>query len=104
MDIAFYILTALIGLVLLWVLFLLSFQFLFIAFAPLKAKKCKGDGKLCRFAIIIPAHNESSVIEGTVKSLLHDLDYPKDLYDVYVCADNCTDNTADGSFHGFLRA
>ena len=93
MDIAFYILTALIGLVLLWVLFLLLFQFLFIAFAPLKAKKFKGDGKLRRFAIIIPAHNESSVIEGTVKSLLHDLDYPKDLYDVYVCADNCTDNT-----------
>ena len=47
-----------------------------------------------KFMAIIPAHNEASVIKNLVESLVA-LDYPKDLYDVYVIADNCTDNTAE---------
>lgn len=46
-----------------------------------------------KFMMILPAHNEESVIGNLVDSLQH-LDYPKDLYDIYVIADNCTDNTA----------
>ena len=46
-----------------------------------------------RFMAIIPAHNEEAVIENLVISLKNQ-DYPKDLYDIYVIADNCTDNTA----------
>jgi len=46
-----------------------------------------------RFAIFVAAHNEETVIGNIVRNLMS-LDYPKELYDVYVIADNCTDNTA----------
>lgn len=49
---------------------------------------------LKKFAIFIPAHNEEIVIENIVENLKQ-LNYPKDGYDVFVIADNCTDNTAD---------
>ena len=48
---------------------------------------------LKRFAIFIPAHNEEIVVENIVDNLKQ-LNYPKDSYDLYVIADNCTDNTA----------
>lgn len=47
-----------------------------------------------RFMAIIPAHNEENVVEELIESLKAQ-DYPKDLYDIYVIADNCTDRTAD---------
>lgn len=93
MDILFWILTALILLILLWVVFLLSFQFVFIIFGFLKPKVFPKAKSLRKFAIIIPAHNEAEVIVTSVRHLLTRLDYPRELYDVYVCADNCTDNT-----------
>lgn len=46
-----------------------------------------------KFAVFIPAHNEEIVIENIVDNLKQ-LNYPKDSYDIYVIADNCTDNTA----------
>ena len=46
-----------------------------------------------KFMAIIPAHNEEAVITNLVESLKNQ-DYDKDLYDIYVIADNCTDNTA----------
>ncbi len=46
-----------------------------------------------RFAIAIPAHNEANVIGNTVATLKK-LDYPQDLYDIFVVADFCTDDTA----------
>ena len=46
-----------------------------------------------KFMAIIPAHNEETVIANLVESLKNQ-DYDKDLYDIYVIADNCTDNTA----------
>ncbi|NLJ77066.1 MAG: glycosyltransferase family 2 protein [Peptococcaceae bacterium] len=46
-----------------------------------------------RFAIVVAAYNEEKVIGALIRNL-QDLDYPKELYDVYVVADNCTDNTA----------
>ena len=47
-----------------------------------------------RFMAIIPAHNEEAVVANLVESLKKQ-DYPKELYDIYVIADNCTDNTAE---------
>ncbi len=47
-----------------------------------------------RFMAIIPAHNEESVIANLVESLKNQ-DYPEELIDIYVIADNCTDRTAD---------
>ncbi len=46
-----------------------------------------------RFMAIVPAHNEENVIAELVESLKKQ-NYPKELLDIYVIADNCTDNTA----------
>jgi 1,2-diacylglycerol 3-beta-glucosyltransferase len=46
-----------------------------------------------RFLILIPAHNESSVIERTVKRL-QALDYPLELFSIHIIADYCLDDTA----------
>lgn len=45
------------------------------------------------FALVASAYNEEAVIGQLVENLLK-LDYPKELYDVFVVADNCTDKTA----------
>ncbi|MEA4901293.1 glycosyltransferase family 2 protein [Desulfitobacterium sp.] len=45
------------------------------------------------FALVVSAYNEEAVIGQLVENLLK-LDYPKELYDVFVVADNCTDKTA----------
>ncbi len=47
-----------------------------------------------RFRICVPAHDESAGIGATVESLLA-IDYPRELFDVLVIADNCSDDTAD---------
>ena len=47
-----------------------------------------------RFMAIIPAHNEAGVVANLIESLKKQ-NYPKELYDIYVIADNCTDNTAE---------
>ena len=54
---------------------------------PLKVKKDH------RFMAIIPAHNEEAVVGNLIESLKNQT-YNKELYDIYVIADNCTDNTA----------
>ena len=54
---------------------------------PLKLKKDH------RFMAIIPAHNEETVVGNLIESLKNQ-NYNKELYDIYVIADNCTDNTA----------
>lgn len=46
-----------------------------------------------KFMAIIPAHNEETVIGNLIESLKRQ-NYDKELYDIYVIADNCTDNTA----------
>lgn len=46
------------------------------------------------FALIVAAHNEEMVISHIIDSLKK-LDYPDALYDIFIIADNCTDNTAD---------
>jgi len=48
----------------------------------------------CRFAVVVPAHNEQEQVAQTVASLLT-VDYPKHLATVVVVADNCTDATAE---------
>ena len=45
-----------------------------------------------KFMAIIPAHNEEAVVGNLIESLKKQ-DYPKDKYDIYVIADNCTDTT-----------
>jgi hypothetical protein len=44
-------------------------------------------------AVLVPAHDEEGVIEGTLASL-QKLEYPRDQHSVVVIADNCRDRTA----------
>lgn len=61
-------------------------------FLPIREKNCE-ISKIHKFALIISAHNEEKVIANMVRSLTA-LDYPREAYDIFVIADNCTDNTA----------
>ena len=47
-----------------------------------------------RFLILVPAHNEEKVIGDIIRNL-KEMDYPEEMYDFYIIADNCTDQTAD---------
>ena len=64
----------------------------FCSLIKLKDKKLIVN-KNHKFMAIIPAHNEEAVVANLIHSL-NNQDYPKELYDVYVIADNCSDNTA----------
>lgn len=44
--------------------------------------------------VMVPAHNESAVIQRTVRALLR-FDYPQDRYEIIVINDNSSDNTAE---------
>ncbi len=46
-----------------------------------------------KYAILIAARNESAVIGNLIASIRAQ-DYPAELIDIFVAADNCTDNTA----------
>ncbi|WP_027623329.1 glycosyltransferase family 2 protein [Clostridium lundense] len=74
--------------------FIISMYYLFISFFGIWRKKenIKVEPKKS-FALIVAAHNEEIVI-GNIVDSLNNLEYPKELYDVYVIADNCTDETA----------
>lgn len=50
--------------------------------------------RLRRFAAIVSARNEENVIAELLDNLQRQ-NYPKELLDLYVIADNCTDRTAD---------
>ena len=45
-----------------------------------------------RFALLLPAHNEEGVVGLAVESLAC-LKYPRELFDIFVVADHCTDGT-----------
>ena len=48
-----------------------------------------------KIALVIPAHNEEDVIYDTVKDVIDNQKYPRELFDVYVIADNCNDKTEE---------
>ena len=57
---------------------------------------------LHRYAAVISARNEANVIGGLIASLKAQ-DYPSELLDIYVIADNCTDNTAQVALEAGAR-
>ncbi|MBR5296026.1 MAG: glycosyltransferase, partial [Clostridia bacterium] len=59
-------------------------------FVTRKFKKAKKNHK---YAILIAARNEEEVIGNLIDSIRKQ-DYPAELVDVFVVADNCTDSTA----------
>lgn len=58
------------------------------------------EKSLSRFAVLIAARNEAAVIGQLIDSIKAQ-DYPSSLVDIFVVADNCTDNTAQiAALHG----
>ena len=70
------------------------YQFIISLCALIKLKdKTYIINKNHKFMAIIPAHNEEKVVGNLIESLKNQT-YDKSLYDIYVIADNCTDQTA----------
>lgn len=80
---------------LVWILTIFwAYQFIVSICSLIKFKeKPIIEEKENRFMAIIPAHNEEAVVANLVESLKNQ-NYQKELYDIYVIADNCTDKTA----------
>ncbi len=77
-------------------IFLIGYMLYFLLFVLLGLRTKKNNDfkePANRFAVVIPAHNEEKVIDKLIENL-RNLNYPKDLYDIYVVADNCEDDTA----------
>jgi len=70
------------------------YQFVYIFIAYFVKAKPLPEPKLHKIAVLIAARNESAVIHNLIDSMMAQ-DYPKDMYKVFVVADNCTDNTAE---------
>ena len=68
-------------------------QIIYVLFFWIKPRKYPKAEKQHRFGIIIPARNEEEVIGDTIRTLFKQ-NYPRELFDVFVVAHNCTDNTA----------
>ncbi len=76
-------------------LFLIGIYYLIVAaFSLTVIKREDALGKKHTFALIVAAHNEENVIGQLVESL-KELEYPKDLFKIFVVADNCDDGTAE---------
>lgn len=77
------------------VLFILSFAYRGVYFLVRLTGKKRWHPHVSprRYAVLIAARNESRVI-GLLLDSLKKQDYPAELLDVYVVADNCTDDTA----------
>ena len=70
-----------------------AYQFVYVL-VPFFVKKSWTDNtKSNRFAVLIAARNEEAVIAQLIESIRAQ-DYPAELVDVFVAADNCTDRTA----------
>ncbi|MBR6571038.1 MAG: glycosyltransferase family 2 protein [Clostridia bacterium] len=78
-----------------WLMVLLFFQ-LAVSFLGYKknTKDYQDHDPKLRFMVLVPAHNEEPVI-GDLINNLSNMDYPREMYDFYILADNCTDNTAE---------
>ena len=70
------------------------YQLMYVILGTLKKKKIHpGEGKEHRFGVLIAARNEEMVIGNLIDSIMRQ-DYPRELVDIFVIADNCTDSTA----------
>jgi len=70
------------------------YQFSLSLFGLKKNRSRKQHAPQKSFAVLVAAHNEEKVVGALIENLKQ-MDYPKELYDVFVICDNCTDGTAD---------
>lgn len=75
------------------VVFFTLYYFVLAFFGLFRAPKKITAPPSKRFAVLVAAHNEEAVI-GQLVDNFNIMDYPRQLFDVYVIADNCNDKTA----------
>ena len=74
---------------------LYAYQIIYVAVALFHKKPMPMTAKQNhRYAVVIAARNENTVIGNLIDSIKKQK-YPQNLIDIFVVADNCTDNTAD---------
>ena len=78
----------------LWSIF--GYYFIILLFGRLKSKDSLAIefAIKIKFAVLIAAHNEEIVIAGIINSLKQ-VNYPGNMIEIFIVADNCTDNTAN---------
>ncbi len=95
MEVVIQILQSISFITSMFLLGMMGYQLLIGLFGFKKADKDYADhDPESRFLVLVPAHNEEKVISDIIRNL-QQMDYPKELYDFYIIADNCTDHTAD---------
>ena len=85
----------------------IGYQFVYIFIPFLKGARKYRAKKMCKYAVLIPGRNEEKVIPHLIASIKGQ-SYPSELVDIFVIADNCTDNTARvsreaGAYHVIER-
>ena len=93
MEIAFNVIIFILQM-LLWII--AGYYFIVSVFCLVGKKRSAsaGEDRMRTFAVVVAAHNEENVI-GELLDCLNSLDYPRELYEVFVVADNCNDLTTD---------
>ncbi len=71
-----------------------AYQFFYIFVGLLKKPQEFTAKAQHRYAVVVSARNESGVIGNLIRSIRSQR-YPSELVDIFVIADNCTDNTAE---------
>lgn len=74
-------------------LLLYTYQVVYIIIPFIKKDKPHKETKMHRYGVLISARNEENVIANLIRSIQRQ-DYPEELVDIYVIADNCSDSTA----------
>ena len=72
------------------------YQYVYIFIAWFGKRKVPHSENKNRFAVLVCARNEEAVIGNCIESILSQK-YPSDKIKVFVCADNCTDGTAQAA-------
>lgn len=70
------------------------YQFVYVFVGLVKKAPQLTAKKNHRYAVVISARNEANMIENLISSIKNQ-NYPSELIDTFVVADNCTDNTAE---------
>ncbi|BBH24821.1 glycosyl transferase family 2 [Paenibacillus baekrokdamisoli] len=69
------------------------YQFSISLFGIVRKRRALKHQPQKSFAVLVAAHNEEQVVGALIENL-QNLEYPKELYDIFVICDNCTDGTA----------
>ena len=70
-----------------------AYQAVYLAVSLFRRQKVFAAKKNHRYAVLIAARNEETVIAQLIESVRGQT-YPSELVDIFVVADNCTDRTA----------